>query len=109
MAEKNQRFSVRHIATGRKVPVHPSMYKDPTWLAENGYMKMESLKPFERSAISSEPLPPLPPISQPIVDIEALKEQVRKELAEEAKKDATEATKEQPDSEKSKTVKPPKK
>lgn len=65
MAEKNQKFMVRHIATGRKVPVHPSMHKDPTWLAENGYMKIESLKPFERSAISFEPLPPLPTMDAP--------------------------------------------
>lgn len=83
MAEKNQKFTVRHIATGKKVPVHPSLYKDPTWLAENGYMKIESLKPFERSAVSSEALPPLPPIVEP--SREELKEQLRKELAEEAK------------------------
>ena len=83
MAEKQQRFTVRHIATGRKVPVHPSLYQDPTWLAENGYMKIESLKPFERSAVSSESLPPLPPVVEP--SREELKEQLRKELAEEAK------------------------
>lgn len=82
MAEKQQRFTVRHIATGRKVPVHPSLYQDPTWLAENGYMKIESLKPFERSAVSSESLPPLPPVVEP--SREELKEQLRKELAEEA-------------------------
>ena len=88
MADKQQRFVVRHLATGRKVPVHPDLYKDPTWLSENGYMKAEALKPFEKSAVSSEALPPLPPVVEP--SREELKEQLRKELAEEAKAEADE-------------------
>ncbi len=86
MADKQQRFTVRHIATGRKVPVHPDLYKDPTWLSENGYMKTEALKPFEKSAVSSEGLPPLPTVIEPTR--EQLKEQLRKELVEEAKAEA---------------------
>jgi hypothetical protein len=88
MADKQQRFTVRHIATGRKVPIHPDLYKDPTWLSENGYMKTEALKPFEKSAVSREGLPPLPPVVEPTR--EQLKEQLRKELAEEAKVEADE-------------------
>jgi hypothetical protein len=104
MADKQQRFTVRHIATGRKVPIHPDLYKDPTWLSENGYMKTEALKPFEKSAVSSEGLPPLPPVIEPTR--EQLKEQLRKELAEEAKVEADERARLATETKKEATPKP---
>lgn len=30
-----------HMATGKKVPVHPSMAKKPQWLQDNGFVKIE--------------------------------------------------------------------
>lgn len=58
MAEKQQRAMVRHIPTGRLVPIHPDFLKDPLWLSENNYLVVKPLAKFEQPAVSAVELPP---------------------------------------------------
>lgn len=59
MAEKQFQARVRHLPTGKLVPVHPSFLNDPLWLSENNYVIVQPLKKFEQPPVSAVELPPV--------------------------------------------------